>query len=135
MQFYGLALGILGVWRVTHLLYVENGPWNVFSRWRERPSTGFFAGAMRCFYCLSLWVSAPFALLVAGFVDIDTLSELLMTWLAFSAGAILLERVTTWETLPMPEYYEDPLAEEQDESTCVVEEVGKISLAHRHPHR
>jgi hypothetical protein len=61
-----------------------------------------------CFYCLSLWVAAPFAVLGAGSVVSGVVD-----WLAFSGAAILIERATAaavepetappiaqWEELP-----------------------------------
>jgi hypothetical protein len=43
---------------------------------------------MDCFYCLSLWIALPFALLCGeGWI------ERLVLWPALSAGAILVERV------------------------------------------
>lgn len=43
----------------------------------------------QCFFCLSLWISAPFA-----FVMATAWPERAMTWLALSTGAILIELQT-----------------------------------------
>jgi hypothetical protein len=57
-----------------------------------------FAGRLHdCFYCLSLWVAAPFAYFVG-----ESARERLYLWLAFTGGAILLERVTSREAAPFP---------------------------------
>ena len=90
MRFYWLIIYTLGVWRLTHLLSVENGPWDLMLRLRASLGRGFWASLLDCFYCLSLWIAVPFALL-AG----DTWRNELFLWLALSAGAILLERVTS----------------------------------------
>ena len=45
---------------------------------------------MDCFYCLSIWTAAPVAVAVAR-----RPRERLLTWLALSGAACLLERVTT----------------------------------------
>jgi hypothetical protein len=88
-SFYWLTLGILGVWRVTHLLAAENGPWDIVSRVRLKLGDGVLGRLFDCFYCLSLWVAAPFAwALGAG------LKESMLLWLAMSGAAILLERAT-----------------------------------------
>lgn len=50
--------------------------------------------AMDCFYCLSLWIAAPAALFVTR-RPIDWL----FVWLAASAAACLLERLTD-QSLP-----------------------------------
>lgn len=61
MRFYWLILGILGVWRITHLLHAEDGPWDLVVRLRRRAGTGFWASLLDCFYCLSLCMAAPLA--------------------------------------------------------------------------
>jgi len=103
MQYYWFVLGILVTWRVTHLLSFEDGPWNVLMRLRDRLGHGLLARLMDCFYCLSVWVAAPFAFIVG-----ETLKAKLMLWPALSAGAILLERTTARE-IPSPPaiYHED----------------------------
>ncbi len=88
MELYWLVLGVLGVWRLTHLLFAEDGPWEVVIRLRRRAGTGFWGSLLDCFYCLSLWVAAPFALLLGS-----GWKERLLLWPALSAGAILVERV------------------------------------------
>lgn len=84
---YGLLLGVLGVWRITHLLQVEDGPWDIVVWLRTRAGNGASGQLMDCFYCLSLWIALPFALLLgAGW------PEQLLLWPALSGAAILLER-------------------------------------------
>jgi hypothetical protein len=86
-EFYRLTLGILGVWRVTHLLHAEDGPWELIARLRRFAGAGVFGRAMDCFYCLSLWIAAP-----AAFILGQSRVEQGLLWLALSAGAILIER-------------------------------------------
>jgi len=103
MGFYGLVLGILGVWRITHLLSAEDGPGDILVRLRRGVGDGFWGRLLDCFYCLSLWTAVPFALLLAA-----EWRERLLSWLAFSAGAILLERATVARTaVPPAPYLED----------------------------
>jgi hypothetical protein len=97
MGFYGLILGGLVVWRLTHLLNVEDGPGDIFSGLRNFATRVPGGKLFTCFYCLSLWVAAPFAyLLGAGW------AQRLMLWPALSAVAILLERLA-----PPAPYVED----------------------------
>jgi hypothetical protein len=100
LQFYWLVLGTLGVWRVTHLLAAEDGPWNVTVWIRRKAGSGFWGKLLDCFYCLSLWMAVPFALIIG-----EGVRERSCLWLAFSAGAILLERATSNEPAP-PTYFE-----------------------------
>ena len=104
MRVFGLVLGILGVWRVTHLLHAENGPWDLLERLRGLSEGALWRGLFGCFYCLSLWVALPFSLLLAA-----GSKERLLLWPALSGGAILLERVTSREV--QAAYFEEPPAE------------------------
>jgi len=82
-----LALGALAVWRLTHLLAVEDGPGDVVARARARLGTTGAGELMDCFNCLSVWVSAAVAPFVAR-----RRRDLPLTWLALSGAACLLER-------------------------------------------
>lgn len=88
--FYSLAIGVLVVWRVTHLLAVESGPMDVIGKVRHLAGAGFIGELVSCFYCLSVWVAVPFAYLLA-----ENWQHRLLLWPALSAGAILIERVTS----------------------------------------
>ena len=95
-RFYWLVLGALCIWRITHLLHAEDGPMTVFARLRRLLAGTFVAGAIECFYCLSLWVAVPFAILIGTDVR-----ERALLWPALSAAAILVDRVISW-TQPAP---------------------------------
>ena len=88
------VVAILAVWRITHLLAVEDGPAGVLARLRRRLGAGFWGQLVSCFYCLSLWTAAPVALLASG-----GWQQELASWLACSGGAILLERATSARAL------------------------------------
>jgi hypothetical protein len=89
MGFYWLVLGVLCVWRITHLLNAEDGPWNLVVRLRRRAGNGFWGDLLDCFYCLSLWVAAPLAIAMGSGVK-----ERLLLWPGLSAAAILVERLS-----------------------------------------
>jgi hypothetical protein len=89
MSITWFLLGTLCVWRLTHLLVAEDGPWGIIARLRTQAAGGFWGGLLDCFYCLSLWIALPLALLVG-----TSALERLLLWPALSGGAILLERVT-----------------------------------------
>jgi hypothetical protein len=103
MRFYWLALGVLGVWRVTHLFAAEDGPWYVLAHLRRALGSGFWGELMACFYCLSLWVAAPMAACLG-----ESWPERLLLWPALSAGAILLERAIEVEPAIYKEDEEPP---------------------------
>lgn len=89
MRFYRFLLGLLFIWRVTHLLNAEDGPWDLVVRLRRWAGEGFFGQLLDCFYCLSIWTAAPLAVFLG-----EKAGERILLWPALSAGAILLERVT-----------------------------------------
>lgn len=108
MGFYRLSLGILCVWRITHLLHAEDGPWDLIVRLRGLAGAGFWGRLLDCFYCLSIWAAAPFAFLLG-----DDWTERLILWPALSAGAILIERITERDyKIPPAQYIEDEEREE-----------------------
>ena len=98
-QFYWFFLGVLSVWRVTHLLNAGDGPWELVVWLRRCAGTGFWAALLDCFYCLSLWIAAPAALFLSR-----KPVEGIFTWLALSGGACLLERTLNKSVViePMP---------------------------------
>ena len=124
MQSYWLALGILSVWRVTHLLNAEDGPWDFVVRLRRRSGTGFWASLLDCFYCLSLWIAAPLAYFIGS-----RWFERLLLWLALSAGAILLERVVPERPVASPFYSED-----QEDTNVLRQEPTATAGDGRHKH-
>jgi hypothetical protein len=104
---YWFILGVLGVWRITHLLNAEDGPGQIFVRLRRLAGSGFWGELLDCFYCLSLWVAAPFACLLG-----NSWLERALLWPSLSGAAILLERLTAPAA---PAYTEDPIRETEDE--------------------
>jgi hypothetical protein len=66
----------------------EDGPAELIVRFRARLGNGPVGKLMDCFQCLSLWV----AFLIAFFVTRGAVNVIL-TWLALSGAACLLERI------------------------------------------
>ena len=97
MDFYEPILGALAVWRITHLLHAEDGPWDLLVRLRRAAGEGFWGGLLDCFYCLSLWVAAPLALVLG-----ESWRERLLLWPALSGAAVLLQKITHRAAAPLP---------------------------------
>lgn len=109
--FATFIIGVLAVWRLTHLLWAEDGPAGVLARLRRSVGEGFFGRLLDCFYCLSLWVSVPFAWILAS-----SWVERAIVWLGLSGGALILERATTrtpW-TPPAATWRETKIHEKQE---------------------
>jgi hypothetical protein len=85
---FRFLLATLAVWRVTHVVAKEDGPWDLMLRLRRGLGVGVLARLVACFYCLSIWVALPFAWFLKG-----DAAETFVGWLALSGGAILLERL------------------------------------------
>jgi hypothetical protein len=85
---FSFLLAVLATWRITHLLASEDGPVDLVVRFRARLGSGLVGKLMDCFQCLSLWVALPLAFFVSR-----RSMELLLTWLALSGAACLLERI------------------------------------------
>jgi len=100
MRFYWLILAILGVWRLTHLLNAEDGPWNLLVKFRQCLGRGFLGELLDCFYCLTLWIALPFAWVIG-----QSWKERLLLWPALSGAAILLHRATTRGVIEPPAMY------------------------------
>jgi hypothetical protein len=103
LEFYWLIVAVLVVWRITHLLQGEDGPWNQMARLRQWAGQGFWGGLLDCFYCLSLWIALP-----AAFLTGQGWKRCLILWPALSGGAIMLERISSQnESAPPVIYTED----------------------------
>lgn len=111
MSFFIFTLGVLSVWRLTHLLHAEDGPWDLLVQLRSRAGHGLWGDLLDCFYCLSLWIAVPFALLIGG-----NWRQRIFLWLPLSAGAIIVNRIAAIEQGgPTVQYFED-----QEESDVVL---------------
>ncbi len=89
---FRFVVAVLAVWRVSHLLAHEDGPWDLVVRIRKRLGSGFLGKLADCFYCLSVWVAAPLAWFVT-----PRWPHVIITWLAVSGGACLFEQATEKE--------------------------------------
>jgi len=104
-RFYWLLIGTLAVWRVTHLLNAEDGPWDLLVRLRRLAGRARMGSLVDCFACLSIWVSAPLAWWLG-----ESWKEAVLLWPALSAGAMLAERLTVGPgdaITPAAIYYEE----------------------------
>jgi len=94
----------LAVWRATRLLQREDGPWNAIVYVRTLAARVGMGKAIDCFYCLSLWIAIPFAVLLAR-----TLPEGLCLWLGLSGAAIVVQSANEYAGPPRPVWHEAEL--------------------------
>ena len=90
MNILYLALSVFAVWRLTHLLGKEDGPFDIIFLIREKAGKSFLGKLMDCFYCLSIWIALPFGIWLG-----QNWVEKVLVWLALSGAACLLEQATT----------------------------------------
>ncbi|NQX38288.1 Protein of unknown function [Pedobacter steynii] len=88
MTAYLFLISVLAVWRVTHLIQAEDGPFDIIYKLRKLAGESFFGSLMDCFFCLSIWVALP----VGIYFGNDWMEKVLLT-LSFSAAAIFLEQI------------------------------------------
>ncbi len=89
MSWFTFLITLLAVWRITHLMQAEDGPFDLIFKLRQFAGDSFIGKLMDCFYCLSIWVAV-----LPGFYFGNGWIEKITLWLAFSGGAILLEKLT-----------------------------------------
>ena len=96
------CVATLATWRLAHLLHAEDGPWRCVARLRQALSARQHR-VLECFLCASVWTALPAAMLVS-----TRRRQLLITWPALSAAAVLIERAAFPGTfLDVPEFFED----------------------------
>ncbi len=79
----------LAIWRITHLLSQEDGPFDAVIKFRKLFGQGFFGNLLDCFYCLSVWIAVPFAIFLC-----HEWIQGIIVWLALSGTACLLFKLT-----------------------------------------
>lgn len=99
---WAFVIASLAVWRVTHLLHAEDGPWDGAVRLRRRLGDGPLGRMVQCFYCLSVWVAVPFVPWITG----EPIGALVV-WAALSGAAIIIERLTD-RPPPAAAWHEEP---------------------------
>lgn len=79
----------LAIWRITHLLSQEDGPFDLVIKFRKLFGQGFFGTLLDCFYCLSLWIAIPFVFILSN----EWLQGIII-WFALSGAACLLFKIS-----------------------------------------
>lgn len=83
---------VIVVWRLTHLISSEDGPFDIIFKIRRAIGNNFFGKLMDCFYCLSVWFGLACAFYTGG-----NAMEIIILTLYYSGVSILLERLTNKE--------------------------------------
>lgn len=79
---------VIVVWRLTHLISSEDGPFDLIIKIRKMAGTTFFGALMDCFYCLSIWIGLLCACFIFG-----EWHEIVVLTLYYSGASILIEKL------------------------------------------
>lgn len=82
-------VGVIAVWRLTHLISSEDGPFDLIFKFRKSLGDSVLGKLMDCFYCLSIWIGLSMAFFMSG-----EAKEILLLTLYYSGSSILLEKLT-----------------------------------------
>tara|TARA_R110001632_G_scaffold176402_3_gene296159 strand:- start:242 stop:523 length:282 start_codon:yes stop_codon:yes gene_type:complete len=85
--FYFIISG-LAIWRITHLFAEEDGPFDSIIRFRKLFGQSLIGDLLDCFYCLSIWVSIPFAIALQ-----EGWSQFFLYWMALSGFACVIQKL------------------------------------------
>jgi hypothetical protein len=80
---------VVVVWRITHLIGVEDGPFDLIIKLRKLAGNSFLGKLMDCFYCLSIWIG-----FFAAWYAATGFAEIIIFTIYYSGASILLEKIT-----------------------------------------
>jgi hypothetical protein len=82
----GIVICTLSTWRIAHMLCFEDGPCDCLEKLRALP---FLKDLFSCFYCTSVWVALPHAILLFDASNpIQWIGHAFITSMAISTLAI-----------------------------------------------
>src|SRR5262249_53513739 len=87
--FFRFLIAALATWRVAFLFAREDGPWDIFGRFRHSAGYGFAGQLLKWIKCVGVWVAVPFAFFVRG-----DWWELVVIWLALAGVTALIDEWT-----------------------------------------
>lgn len=83
-------LSALAVYRVAHLIAIDEGPFSLFVNLRTRlGQRGWWGRGLHCPPCISFWL----ALVPAWYFAAATPAEFALAWLGVAGGVVLLHRM------------------------------------------
>jgi hypothetical protein len=86
-------LALLGVYRLSHMIAMEDGPFDAFAELRDRVGQGNWIGrGLHCPLCLSFWLSLCMVGWL-GFVGLLLPPYNLISWLGLAGGCLVLHKL------------------------------------------
>lgn len=88
MTWFSFILALLAVYRVSHLLTQEDGPFDLFSTLREKLGQATWVGrGAACLLCVSFWLSA-----LPAFYLARTYVEFALYWGGIAGGVLVIRK-------------------------------------------
>src|SRR5947208_4834105 len=78
------------VYRVSHLISQEDGPFEIIFKFRKLLGKSWLGKLMDCFYCISIW----FALFFTFIFVKDEIGKIVLESFAISGAAIAIHKIT-----------------------------------------
>lgn len=86
-------LALLGIYRLSHMIAMEDGPFDVFAGLRDRAGQRDWVGrGLHCPLCISFWL----ALSMSGWLalaDLMLWQLFWLVWLGIAGGCLVLHRL------------------------------------------
>jgi hypothetical protein len=98
IDWVAVVLASLAVWRISHMVVKEDGPFEVFRKIRDRAGVqwdedngqlygvDFKSALLSCPLCLSVWIAAPIAIWLH-----PVLPDVFVVWFGLSGASCILE--------------------------------------------
>lgn len=87
-------LALLGTYRLSHMIVMEDGPFDVFAGLREKVGQGTWLGrGLHCVLCISFWLSYLMMIWLWLFTQLLPPGTNIITWLGLAGGCLVLHKL------------------------------------------
>jgi hypothetical protein len=94
-----LILAILSTYRLARMLALEDGPFDLFTKWRamadpDGNQDNWYARGTHCPLCIGFWTAALFAFILTSLDPAMGRGEFILAWFGIAGASTLLQ---LWE--------------------------------------
>ena len=91
-----LILAILSTYRLARMLSLEDGPFDLFTKWRtmadpEGNQDNWYSRGTHCPLCLGFWIAALFAFILTHQDPTMGRSEFILAWFGIAGASTLIQ--------------------------------------------
>ena len=77
-------IAVLATYRLAYMLAREDGPFDLFSTWREKVGqSAWYGRGFHCVLCMSFWIALPAALVAFGLSGF-------LAWFGVAGGVLVI---------------------------------------------